>query len=292
MNSSVAVLICTMNRADDLRRALLALHACEPRPSQIVVSDDSPADRRESAAVCGEFPDVVYVIGPRRGLAANRNAALRVANADWIHFIDDDVIVPSDLYGCFASVAQRRPVSLISGSEHRYESADAAPVRVEPPYAGFWAHLGPRPGAANCVVINAAFFPAGLFKRAQFDEFLKYGCEESDITCHAIALGYELVYEPSLSVSHYPSSVNRSLYATWTIASQTYAGLKRQWCYRRSSIRTIGYAFIATPRLILFHARRGGWTGLRASLVQASRGTWHFLRQLNCQSIRNGIETR
>jgi glycosyltransferase involved in cell wall biosynthesis len=279
MTTAITTCICTMNRPGELEAALRSLGACRPRPDQIIVSDDSPESDRRSESVCGHFAEVVYLRGPRRGLGANRNAAVSAVTGSWVHFIDDDVIVPADFYeiahGVIESSTRR---AMISGIERRHASdADPSPVRVTPPYAGFWAHLLPAGARSpNCVVINAALFPRELLTETKFDERLKYGCEESDMTCHALANDYVLLSEPRLVVDHYPSTQNRSIYGNWVVASQVHAGLKRQWLYRQSGIRTVGYLILAVPRLVLYHFKSGGLSGGTSASIQAVRGLGYF----------------
>ena len=230
----------------------------------------------------------MYRRGPRKGLGANRNAAISAVDAEWVHFIDDDVVVPADFYAIAVNVINVSSDSVvISGFERRHATTgNSSPAQIEPPYAGFWAHLQPAHARSpNCVVINAALFPRKLLNDIAFDERLKYGCEESDITCHAIAKNYRFVIEPRLVVDHYPSLQNRSIYGNWIIASQVYAGLKRQWTYRRSLMRSAGYLFLAVPRLILYHFRIGGLKGGTSAMAQAVRGVGYFATLL-CRGQR------
>ncbi|MGC4030165.1 MAG: glycosyltransferase [Tepidisphaeraceae bacterium] len=283
----VAVLICTMNRPDELRCGLEALCMCEPRPDEILVSDDSPEMDRCTEEVCGEFSRIAYHRGPRRGLAANRNAAIAGVNSDWIHFIDDDVKVRPDFYkNAGEIIASLSEPALLSGFEQNH-SPDREPRLVKPPYAGFWPHLEDAAGRSpTCVVINAALFPRELLQTTPFDERLKYGCEESDITCHALAKGYRLIVDERLVVDHYPSPANRSVYQGWLIASQVYAGLKRQWLYARNPLKAVLYLLIAVPRLVIFHFRRGGLRGGVAALKQTAQGLKYFAELL--QERRSG----
>ncbi len=55
----------------------------------VVVGDDSEGDGTRRL-LSESFPWVTYVQGPRRGPAANRNAAARAASGEWLVFTDDD----------------------------------------------------------------------------------------------------------------------------------------------------------------------------------------------------------
>ena len=293
----IATCICTMNRPDELAGALRALAACRPEPAEVLVSDDSPEADRRSQAVCAGLDRVRYQRGPRRGLGANRNAAVAAVTADWVHFIDDDVEVLPGFYATAADVIDGVGGAnvVVTGVERRHASrSDPAPVVVAPPYAGFWAHFQPVPAGRSptCVVINAALFPRRLLTRTPFDERLKYGCEESDITCHAIALGYSLVCDARLAVDHYPAAENRAVYGKWIVASQVYAGLKRQWVYGRTATGTIGFLALAVPRLLAYHARAGGLRGGASAVRQAGRGLGYFVGLLRESSGRRNLAPR
>ena len=283
-----------MNRPTELAAALRALEACDPKPAEILVSDDSPASDRRSEDVCRQFRAVKYQVGLRSGLSANRNACVAASAGKWLHFTDDDLIVPADFYSRAAKVlAIRGDRSVVSGCEWKYEHGpDAPPALMQPQHSGFWAHMrNAEKQDANCVVINAAVFPRELFRTARFDERLKYGCEESDITLQAIHAGYKLVYEPSLFVKHYPSTANRDQYRGWLIASQVYAGLKRQWLYRGGALGAVAFGAFAVPRLLLFQLRRSGLSAFIASTMQACRGIAYFLPLLHARNSRLGHES-
>src|SRR4051812_36956733 len=96
--NNITVCVCTRNRPGELRKCLDSLVRCEPPPSQVVVSDDSAATDMQSEALCQQYPQVHYQHGPRLGLSANRNACVRVSKSEWIHFIDDDVVVDAGFY--------------------------------------------------------------------------------------------------------------------------------------------------------------------------------------------------
>ncbi|TDN39603.1 glycosyltransferase family 2 protein [Hymenobacter sp. UV11] len=95
---SVTVIICTRNRALQLRRCLQMLHALSCAPAEIVVVDNAPSDTRTQAVV-QEFAGVVYIREPREGLDIARNTGIRAAHCPVVTFVDDDVVVhPMLLY--------------------------------------------------------------------------------------------------------------------------------------------------------------------------------------------------
>ncbi|MBO0609006.1 HAD-IIIA family hydrolase [Myceligenerans salitolerans] len=102
MTPSYSVVVPTIGRPvlGNLLTSLAAALTAGPRPLDVVVVDDRPFPRRGTNAPLALGP--APVAGVRvlrtggRGPAAARNAGRRTTRADWIAFLDDDVVVPPD----------------------------------------------------------------------------------------------------------------------------------------------------------------------------------------------------
>jgi histidinol-phosphate phosphatase family protein len=91
MKSAYAVVIPTIGRPS-LHRLLDALSAATgPPPAAVFVVDDRPAAEQELRLPESELPVMVLRSGGR-GPAAARNVGWRTAGAEWICFLDDDVV--------------------------------------------------------------------------------------------------------------------------------------------------------------------------------------------------------
>jgi histidinol-phosphate phosphatase family protein len=89
---SFDVVIPTAGRSS-LPRVLGALQSGSPAgPARVIVVDDRGCP--ESPLPVGPGAEVVR--GPGRGPAAARNIGWRVASAEWVAFLDDDVVPPAD----------------------------------------------------------------------------------------------------------------------------------------------------------------------------------------------------
>jgi len=86
----ITVVIPTCERPESIARCLPRVSGAE----EVIVTDDSNSDRTR-ILIRDRFPGVIWVRGPRRGPAANRNFGASQATCDWIVFIDDDCI-PGD----------------------------------------------------------------------------------------------------------------------------------------------------------------------------------------------------
>jgi len=93
-----------------LLRSLAEGHG--PLPERLIVVGDRPD-------VPGlELPGVEVVRGEARGPAAARNAGWRAASAEWVAFLDDDVVVPSGWRAALARDLAELPAR-VAGSQGR-----------------------------------------------------------------------------------------------------------------------------------------------------------------------------
>lgn len=284
-NYSISLCICTMNRPDDLDRCLNSVFASIEKPNEVIISDDS-ADPTATQAVVAKYQaksqaksqakdcELIYQFGPRRGLSPNRNACIRRATASHIIFIDDDVCVPPE----FVTVAQRWIAASVSktiltGYEINHGQIRQTEGRkVTPHNADFWGvQRLPVQSEYRAIVINATIFPHSLFKAAQFDEHLRYGCDEIDIARHAISLGYNIVYQDDFYVHHYPSVVNREQYQQFVHASRFYTTTKAYWHYEHSWLKALIYLAFAPLQFAASGLKRGDlstvWKAIQATGV-------------------------
>src|SRR5919109_2529874 len=92
--SGFDVVIPTAGRPS-LARTLESLRAGDgPLPGRVVVVDDRPSPDRPLPL--GRITAALEIVrGPARGPAAARNAGWRLSQAEWVVFLDDDVVAPS-----------------------------------------------------------------------------------------------------------------------------------------------------------------------------------------------------
>src|SRR5262249_21366471 len=90
-----SIVIPTFKRPDFLRRCLAELTPERQQISadryEVIVTDDAPSQVSKQAAE-ETLPGVIYIAGPGRGPAANRNSGARHARGRWLVFTDDDCI--------------------------------------------------------------------------------------------------------------------------------------------------------------------------------------------------------
>jgi len=99
--ASISIIIVTLNRPDELETiALPSMVDQTYKKFEVIVWDAS--DNNESKRVCSEFAakhpaiKLRYFKAPRKGLASQRNDAVKEARGDIVFFIDDDAAISSD----------------------------------------------------------------------------------------------------------------------------------------------------------------------------------------------------
>lgn len=259
---TISLCICTRNRPEDLERCLESVAQCDVQPFEIIVSDDS-TDPEPTQAVTNRYPSVTYQRGPCLGLGPNRNACIRSAQGSHLIFTDDDVCVPSDFFAKATDLISQSPGAVITGYEmkHRsWEGTAGTTKKVTPHNADFWGTMQVPVDEQPCcsVVMNSAIFPKSLFTQALFDECLRYGYDELDISRHAVSLGYPILYRDTLYVDHYQSLVDRKDNRRFVYASQMYTTAKAYFYYERSLPKALTYTLLAPLKITGSLVKREG----------------------------------
>ena len=118
----VSVVICTYNRADNLRQALATVNnqMTEGFAYEIVVVDDESTDHTPQVVAetgTGTAEAVRYVLQKERlGLASTRNRGVHEARGDWVVFFDDDQLAAPDWLKNLLDVARSHEALCVGGS--------------------------------------------------------------------------------------------------------------------------------------------------------------------------------
>jgi glycosyltransferase involved in cell wall biosynthesis len=116
----ITVAICTLNRAESLRRTLRSLAEMSVPDDivwEVVVVNNDCTDDTDTvikAFADGQLP-IRREFEPRRGLSLARNHAVDAAKGDYIAWIDDDVIVDPGWLTAYADAFHRWPEAAVFG---------------------------------------------------------------------------------------------------------------------------------------------------------------------------------
>jgi GT2 family glycosyltransferase len=123
----------------------------------------------------------------------------------------------------------------------------------------------------NSIVINSTMFPTELVKRLQFDERLRYGYEEVEISTRIVAAGGTIVRCSDAINDHFPSPLGRDDYEFDGEVARLYATYKRYSLTERRRARALAFGVIAPVHAVLAGGKARGLRGMldanRASLI-------------------------
>lgn len=208
----VSVVIASYNVERHLARQLEALAAQQcPWPWEVILADNGSTDR--TLAIAEEFrerlPQLrVIDASSRRGAAAARNSAVRVARGEWIVFCDaDDEVAP----GWLAAMARGL-------SEHPSVAARLDHERLNAPWSRSVRHLQTGLSQTSTPFLTYTYAAAlGVHRSAHdlvggFDESLWLACEDRDY-CYRLQLaGVPLTLVPEALVHYRHRDTLRGIY--------------------------------------------------------------------------------
>jgi GT2 family glycosyltransferase len=195
----VSVVIPTCNRpavlANCLRSVVGQVSGNDPIPLEcyeIIVADDSE-EGSAKRALAELFPNVLFVAGPKRGPAANRNAGASCASGEILIFVDDDCICSDRLIESYLQAASANPdLKVFEGKTLAIglpkSHADECPVNKSGGY--LWScNFGIR---------------KTLFEIVQgFDEAFPYpAMEDVDLRYRLAARGENILFVPGATAYH------------------------------------------------------------------------------------------
>lgn len=297
-----AVCVTTMNRTDTLAACLDNLARCVPPPACIVVSDDSPepATRTANAAVAARHPGTVWVEGPRAGVCANRNNAVRhcLAHAPqcgYVAFLDDDIqpdvhfFAAARDYVAGLAPQQRGSVIFTGGASSGPHLHECRPVRLS--FMCYFAN-GAEP---ECVNIHACVFPLALFREEEWDENIFFGVEDAELSLRALRRGYAIQLAPGLRVRdtmpsggvlHSPDPRGGlTRYQQHCEAARLYVGVKRYRTIAPDALKLTAFVTWYFVHLCLYLTRRKSLRSL-LPIIRSSNFTRVMTPSKNISSVQ------
>jgi len=113
-----SVIVPTYNRPDLLSNCLEKLdpsfQSIEPGKYEVIVTDDGKQKSAEPM-IREKYSWVKWTAGPGRGVASNRNHAVRMAKGSWIVFVDDDCLPTRNWLSTIIGFAEKNSFDVIEG---------------------------------------------------------------------------------------------------------------------------------------------------------------------------------
>ncbi|HIK19193.1 MAG TPA: glycosyltransferase family 2 protein [Leptolyngbyaceae cyanobacterium M33_DOE_097] len=294
LNSSVSVIICTLDRGNFLRRVMTNIASWRSAFQELIVvvgptQDDTECILSENKHLINQI-----IFTDLRNVSIARNLGLRAASQEIILYLDDDVIASTEWVashvrahqeqglscGCVAgAVADKTrsdtPLQFSRGVHNRLSvSHPVLSIAAEQRYLSSSRWFSGVMGA------NASYKREALMKIGCFDEFFEYFLEETDVCLRLSNAGYT-IHRIDVTVNHYvqPSHNRRDrrhLTCWYSLAKNTtYFALKH------------GEECIYSP---IFLMRLAGLLMYRCLLrILRLRFTHHLPNALLLQYIREAI---
>jgi GT2 family glycosyltransferase len=254
----VSVVIPTIGRVELLTRCVESILACDPRPGEIVVVDQSAGDDViELAANLG----VRVVTCEGRGIARATNLGVLSARHRTVMITHDDCTVAGDWVEVGHRLAEKHPGAIVTGRVLPADGSGYVPSTI----------CSTEPHDYTGTVTSGVLYPANaaadrdaLLDFGGFDERegLRLAAEDNDLCYRWLRDGRSLRYEPELMVWHHDWRTPEQLVRTHITyahgqgafyAKHLRAGDRRiltlLWWDLRHGVRSvIGGAMHGTPR--------------------------------------------
>ncbi|MEI7979624.1 MAG: glycosyltransferase [Bacteroidota bacterium] len=195
-----SIIIPTCNRPDLLKLCLNKLIKSAVNFNleliEIIVSDDSCDELTRSMASI-QFPHVIWIKGPKKGPAANRNNGAKIAKGEWLIFLDDDIIPDEHIIAGYNKIITKHQnlvavEGCIEPDDYKLLKKDMAECPVNITGGCFWS--------ANIAIKKSSFETIGGFD----EQFQIAANEDQDIYLRLIeSYGRAaIVFDKSVKVIH------------------------------------------------------------------------------------------
>ncbi|BCL38073.1 hypothetical protein NSMS1_45200 [Nostoc sp. MS1] len=266
----VAACITTRNRPHDLENCLRSLWDSQIKPHLVVVSDDSPdiEVQQQNQQIVQQYPETIYITGPRRGVCANRNNAVNatpILETDLVAFIDDDICVEPEFIGSaiarYTQISiEQRNTTILSGVSHGSNGYMMVSGKLS--FRGYFC----ASDVPETVAIHASVFPRQFFDQEQWDENIFFGYEDAELCLRALKRGYKIIHCPELRVNHDAGVKGSSLmvseigkltnYEISIEAARLYVGIKRYKDLFPNVLKLISFCFIYFLHMTAYLSKR------------------------------------
>lgn len=197
--SQLAVVFLTWNRRDDILESLRLLHQLPTATTtQVIVVDNGSTDGT-AAAIALAFPRVRVIALPANEGTSAWNHGITAASASWVLTLDDDSTPATDWLGRVPLLTAQSPMTGIIAC--RVEAGSERKLVTDG-----WGRAVTSFIACGAILRREAFQRIGGYDRNIF-----LYAHEKDLALRMLGSGFDIIYEPSLTVWHRRSSANRSV---------------------------------------------------------------------------------
>lgn len=235
----LSVVICTLGRAEFLRRTLSVLNNQTYKNFEVIVVNGPSTDNTEE--VMKEFAGSIKMEScPVANLSVSRNIGIKAASGDIVMFIDDDAIPEKRCFEYIVREYKDESVGAVGGIVY-----DGAGATTQFKYGTITAwgeadahsatpqHYNNKNALVyNCLMgTNCSFRRSYLLEIGGFDEYYEYYHDESDVVVRMINYGKKAVHSEYAIVYHsFANGINRKspYHSNWQVIvkNTVYFGIK------------------------------------------------------------------
>jgi GT2 family glycosyltransferase len=276
-----AIIVCTRERPEDLRRCLPSILLARVPGSPLVIVDQSRADDSEQVvrALMAEHEGIVYVRSTRTGAATARNEGVERVTQELLLFTDDDCVVDADWALAWTSVFEANPrtglgFGRVTAPAHD-TTAGIIPTFDPGPAARSFGPEILRKGPVNIGMgANMAMRRSAWMAAGGFDEHFGPGkelpaAEEGDVAVRVLDHHFDVVHAPEPHVVHHgfrAASAAAKLYHGYCLAGGAMYGK-----YIRSGDRRAIYWTARELSGSSMRAARAALSGVRPTGLNSAR---------------------
>ncbi len=288
---TVSVAIPTYARERVMCDTLRQLLALPTQPLEVLVVDQSPCHEEETEAFLRSLSHRVrWIRSTQVGLPDARNVALSEARGEVILFLDDDVVINSDLVGEHARCYRETTVTGVAGRVKQPLPSNGRDRRTKTGKVNLWSCMPSEDWDSDlpaevdwCTGGNMSFRTEALKEVAGFDQTYNVNpalLEETDACVRLRLRGGRLVYWPGASLIHIAAPTGGTRVSSfeayiWSLSrNRTYFARKHA-----HSLQRLTTLFRLAVTICSFTVRRrnvkllsAGWRGVRDAYRLQLRG--------------------
>lgn len=269
----VSAIIPTYCRPAMLRRTLVKVLGCDPRPAEILVHVDA-GDSATPQILAEEFPDVrVLQSENTQGPGGGRNRLIAAASCDFIASFDDDSWpLHDDFFARAEEILNRQTdISLVACRIHESDERGAPDDLPntgsrECPLQPVTSFVG-----CGCVFRRTAF----LRTRGYIPLRYAYGLEEADVAIQMLNQGSRLALCPELHVFH---ACNRRTHHADPYINAAQIRNTALFAFLRYPVVFWPLGIAQTLNRVRFCLQHSRWRGLGRGLLSIPFACWSLRR--------------
>ncbi|SRR5581483_947844 len=202
MKLTCGITIPTHNRKADLERTCRAIAKLDPPPNEVLICADGCTDG-SAELIQSAFPQFRLIVNKEsRGSIASRDAMMRAAKSDVLISLDDDSYpLETDAIERVRQLFSSNDALAVAAFPQR---SDEAPASL--PQTDFGpAHFIGTFSNAGAAIRRSAFLQLG-----GYPVHFWHAYEEPDFALRCVVAGFEVKFEPAVTIRHHYTGVQRN----------------------------------------------------------------------------------